>query len=1555
MPKKLEDKGTGIKLMDGSHTSAVTFKSMYYAEADHYMIEVYDDKYKAIGLAVTAAQGRFLPDDHGAFVRLRYLGTNNEHYQWYIENEGQPGGLPTGAMHHFCKSDCKACKAKVRDGETIHARRWAPITRKEAHEVLVSWGYPGLEAPVSAPQKFEDEIDWGTEEEEADSPGTSAKKRPDLPRRRAKKPEAEEKEDEERSPKRPLQLKEREGVLSPELERRRNALDEMLHDEPDEKAKRGLDDKLDSLREKLRGRAGGVANGSKRPGGILAQRASELTVKKKKKKHKSTGKVLAELSKAISKKRSHSDSRDSSGSSSDGLGDGGGRESSGWEERRKKYRRIAEQSPGKLMMQALENMQEQLGASFGEIRKDEEKLSPVVTCYLLTVIMPAVGVKNISQHQLRELRTIALAVDMLLKGQSDSCGDVLLQRFKSLCMQAGKGGALNLGTRWGEKGTGQPFSSAPPRPTDQKRGHQVASEKNEDKCPDKSTLQRRERRSAGEGDSPGGKPESQVCAGAHSRSKGGSEKEGRGNQVGLEEPCVRPCEGEERGGEMTARDKEAGGVLASPAASPSDGSGQWIFEGTSCTDEGSALFSQLWELLNLQCSTWAIFRERCYVMYGDFTCLNVIQLGIGIMQLLLSMPREAMKDVPKKTTPNRRQRDVLPLPLPSVGAALKLLRLLKTSPNGFVVFDDGSLKGIPKQQRKLLVARACSQIWRFNCTMVLNGQYLHWKGPIFQSFGDHTPAQVEARNNIEKCCNYFCKDPSKNLGPGKFSELVKMKGVDYTGEEISHALPLRLGELLPGLPDRAVAGSLDAAKVADEHVRAWLEHPEQCLLPREQWPEVLPRASMNVKAEGWPAIAATLFARNILAPIDYEDIYKVNNSPVLNGMFAVLKKGQPGKGEKQVTRLIMNLTPSNSLQRLMTADLDTLTSAALWAGAQLPAGCCLLWSGDDQKGAFYAWSLPRSWRGLMTFKWPAPGWCAGKPHVKEVWLASKVIPMGWLNSVSLFQHLHRRLQPHPMGAGLEGEQEMRRDRPVPVSATEADGGWISYYLDDFDCPEIIPRSMAMQMVGTMSEKHQNQRQAYERAGVAISADKAHLREVRVERMGAEVDGVDGWLGAPIQKKLECGFFVLWALQTRLCRQKVLLMILGRLVRSFEFRRPLMSLLNEAWPKTKAMISRPLKPNTIKELIRATAALPLAVSNLFTPVSGLVTVSDASEAGGGLCGSAGLSEEGQRVLESIRSLGSQREAVSFAPAGSVDAQCKKEGPRILVISLFDGIGAMMVSLQRLKCRVVGYASCEIDKRCKRLTRTRWPGIIELGDITKVDRKAIQALSEAVKYKLDLVIIGAGSPCQDLSSLNATGAGLAGEKSKLFYEVPRVVALVKEEFQVPVESFVENVASMTPKSVAEFSEVLKVRATLLDAKHFCHCRRPRFYWATWKIQPQGEEALDTCEAWDHWIFPDMRGDASKWLVPGCTWNTKTGLLPTFTRPQRRERPPFKPAGLEHASSKAVERWEADKYFVQVYNYEDEHMITQEDGSLRLPLVCEKEVFMGFDRGYVSKFWG
>ena len=438
MPKKSKDENESkVKLVDGKHVSAMTFESLFYASVNHYLIEVYDDKYKAMGLAVTEARGRFLPDEAGAFVKLKYLGSNNEHYQWYIDNEGKTGGLPSEAYHHFCKGEPKSCKAKVNDREVIHVRRWSPIDKSEAHGFLVSWGFPGLPAPVAGTTKVEDD----DEDDEGEiSPATTPKTRPDLPRCRKRKEPDEEGDDEPPVETRGEKAR-KDALRKTDPERHRNALDEMLDDEPDEKAQKGLEDKLSSLREKLRGKTSGDAGGSRKPVSILAKRASEAAGTKKKRKRRSSksgGKVIAELTKAISRKRRRSDdSRESYDSTSDGLvEDEDSRRGGGWEERRKKYKRIAEQSPGKLMIKSLESMQEQLGATFGEMRGDEEKLSPVVTRYLLTVIIPALGAKTLQTQHLREMRTIALAVDMLLKGRPDSCGDVLLQRFKSLCMQA---------------------------------------------------------------------------------------------------------------------------------------------------------------------------------------------------------------------------------------------------------------------------------------------------------------------------------------------------------------------------------------------------------------------------------------------------------------------------------------------------------------------------------------------------------------------------------------------------------------------------------------------------------------------------------------------------------------------------------------------------------------------------------------------------------------------------------------------------------------------------------------------------------------------------------------------------------------------------------------------------------------------------------------------------------------------------------------------------------------------------------------------------------------
>ena len=62
--------------------------------------------------------------------------------------------------------------------------------------------------------------------------------------------------------------------------------------------------------------------------------------------------------------------------------------------------------------------------------------------------------------------------------------------------------------------------------------------------------------------------------------------------------------------------------------------------------------------------------------------------------------------------------------------------------------------------------------------------------------------------------------------------------------------------------------------------------------------------------------------------------------------------------------------------------------------------------------------------------------------------------------------------------------------------------------------------------------------------------------------------------------------------------------------------------------------RQLPDAHIHELIEAVSLLCLAVVDLRTPVSGLVTCSDASTSGGGMCASNGLTTDGEALLKQL---------------------------------------------------------------------------------------------------------------------------------------------------------------------------------------------------------------------------------------------------------------------------------------------------------------------------------
>ena len=941
----------------------------------------------------------------------------------------------------------------------------------------------------------------------------------------------------------------------------------------------------------------------------------------------------------------------------------------------------------------------------------------------------------------------------------------------------------------------------------------------------------------------------------------------------------------------------------------------------------------------------------------------VLQLGLTLLQLLLVSPRDGDKVTKWITdqcnvfsTAPTRDRDFLPLPLPPVGAAIKLMEQLQTTDEGLVMAHfsgskDSSKKRSKRQQFKKIVVEGTHQLWRVVQVLMVNGMNGNWEYHV-RPKSRLTELQNEAMININMWVHRFCVEPLKNYELPVFSDLLKSKSIDYSGEEIAHALPLRLEELLPGLPLPGIAGSLSAVRAASGTIAAWVADPTLTLKAKSGWPDKNPRARINATRDEWYRICQELYKRGIIEPIAIDEVFCGPEGPVLNGAFAVEKKGQPGEGQVRVTRLIMNFVPTNSFQKLMAGDLNTLAGSTSWSQLLLNPNQVLLWSGDDQKGAFYAWELPKAWRPYMAFAWPVPGHLVGSQDKEMEYVASRVIPMGWIQAVSLFQHLHRQLgmtQP-PLGAGHPEELEWRRDRSVPQTSDGRVTEFVQFYLDDFDCPEVVPSAGWESLSGTMSPTHQRQRASYERWGVGISSDKAHVRDPKVVRMGAEVDGLLGTISVPKTKQFEAIYFALWCMGLHLPPVKALLMVLGRLVRIFEFRRPLMCLLQEVWPKGCNLGRRPLSGRQLQELLRAIAVVPLAGSDLRSPISNLVTCSDASEAGGGLCCSGGLTEEGLAALSLCQSQEFQKtRTAAFQAQGAVGGE-RKKGLRLVVVSLFDGIAALMCALCRLDCQVVAFAASEVDVACKRLVRKRWPGVLELGDITKIDDATIQALRRSVGYTVDLVLCGGGSPCQDLSALLADREGLAGSRSKLFYEMPRIFKTLKEEFECPVHTFVENVFSMTADNRNAFSDTLGVEPILVDTMAFSKSRRPRLFWVDWIVEARGDEQMIYHDRYYEWAFPNMMEDQDWWLERGCT-HASSGPLPTFTRALPRKKPPRQAAGLDSASVEAVEKWKEDFYRFQVYQYESWHMITKPDGSMRLPSLGERERLMGFPTGYVS----
>lgn len=165
----------------------------------------------------------------------------------------------------------------------------------------------------------------------------------------------------------------------------------------------------------------------------------------------------------------------------------------------------------------------------------------------------------------------------------------------------------------------------------------------------------------------------------------------------------------------------------------------------------------------------------------------------------------------------------------------------------------------------------------------------------------------------------------------------------------------------------------------------------------------------------------------------------------------------------------------------------------------------------------------------------------------------------------------------------------------------------------------------------------------------------------------------------------------------------------------------------------------------------------------------------------------------------------------------------------VLSLFDGMSCGQIALRNIGVIPKSYYACEVDKYAVKVSSENFPQTIHLGDVTKVDFKALSGI--------DLLI--GGSPCQGFS-LQGKQLNFNDPRSKLFFEFVRA----KNETS-PKYFLLENV-KMKKSSMDIISKQLGTEPVEINSSLFSAQNRPRLYWTNIPFKEPVEDKGDLL--WD-----------------------------------------------------------------------------------------------------------
>ncbi len=429
--------------------------------------EVYDNSRGQQGKTLWVVQQEGKLDRNGKYLEARLVIVEDEHLNWWLKH-GEGAKFKSVFYLHLCKGDTARCKDfNPRRPKEFHTDRLRVIDNEDVRLRKASWWQVGPSKAVferfrahlvgedkDKGRGLDDEFDFDpSEEEKGDDPPAEAELFGPDDKKAKRKDTRLQKELEElkattgkphhKKPKPPAGAKDEKKV------KRKKKEPEEIDAEPRRKKKSREDGEADDSpaealpsrlwfgrrpdrdggekeRERRRRRRSSSSDSTSE-----GRRKKKKKAKKKKKRARKNDRGPYGIGQKVNflQEETYSDTSDSEES----VFRGGAPKERSQQLQLMEYAMI---NPGRLTSRLLLKMQNLLAKEGAPINQERPgNMTPATaTAYLLTVLIPTHREK-MGVRLLREMRTIAGAVDEIARGHPEEAGDILSQRLKALELQ----------------------------------------------------------------------------------------------------------------------------------------------------------------------------------------------------------------------------------------------------------------------------------------------------------------------------------------------------------------------------------------------------------------------------------------------------------------------------------------------------------------------------------------------------------------------------------------------------------------------------------------------------------------------------------------------------------------------------------------------------------------------------------------------------------------------------------------------------------------------------------------------------------------------------------------------------------------------------------------------------------------------------------------------------------------------------------------------------------------------------------------------------------------